>query len=145
MKFAVLRALERVGTQHAHKMSLIGHPYSRGHLELQLGITFDRAERALAGRAFADLARADLIEPSYSSATDPESCFWITDAGRQAIKRGILDDLDEALNQIDPQLVELREGAWSTLPQEPNALDLDFTPQRKPKFLDEALRAARAL
>ena len=133
MRLAVLGALEKVGTQHCHKMSLIGSPYSRGLIELQAGVSFDEAERALAGRAFADLARAGLIVPSYHIVTEPDNWFWITDAGREAIRRGVFDDLDESLKQIDPHLMELREGAWSTLRA------------RGPEFVRQAAQSGREL
>ena len=38
-----------------------------------------------------------------------------TDAGRNALQRGTLDDLDAALSAINPHLVEIRRGAWAAL------------------------------
>jgi hypothetical protein len=108
---------------------------------LQAGVTFDEAERTLAGRAFADMARAGLIVPSYHIVTEPDNWFWITNAGREAIKRGLFDDLDEALIKIDTRLVELREGAWSTL----RARGSDFVRQAAHsgrELIDQLLRKA---
>jgi hypothetical protein len=35
----------------------------------------------------------------------------ITEAGREALEKGILDDLDAALGKVDAHHVELRRGA----------------------------------
>ncbi|MHC4093850.1 MAG: pPIWI-associating nuclease domain-containing protein [Planctomycetota bacterium] len=96
----------------AHKHNLLGRPYQQGDLENHLGTRFEQEDRALAGRAFDNLVRDGLVEPTYSDLADPDNWVRITDAGKVALERGALDDLDGALTTVAPNLVELRAGAW---------------------------------
>jgi hypothetical protein len=57
----------------------------------------------------------------------------ITEAGRNALERGTLDELDVALQKLDPHLIEVRRGIWS-------ALD-----SRRPHSLAQAAHSAREL
>src|SRR5437868_5441414 len=58
---------------------------------------------------------AGFIEPTYSDIVAPEDWVVITDSGRDALKRGALDDLDDVLQRINPYLVQVRRGAWAAL------------------------------
>jgi DNA-binding PadR family transcriptional regulator len=110
---AILEVLSRDGK--GHKFNLLGRPHQSGRLEHFFGIRFNHEDRVWAGRAFDDLKRDDLIEPTYTDIADPENWVQITELGKEALARRALDDLDRALNEIDPRLVELRAGAWAAV------------------------------
>ena len=65
--------------------------------------------------AFDQLKAESLICPTFSDLGDPEAWVEITGSGRDALARGDLDDLDSALKEISPSLVEMRAGAWSAV------------------------------
>lgn len=67
-------------------------PHQRGGLESPLVITFDKDQRALAAQAFEQLKRDGLIRSTLSELVDPENWCEITDAGRQALAHGALDE-----------------------------------------------------
>jgi hypothetical protein len=98
-----------------NKSNMIGRPHQRGDLEFHLGVEFSPEERALAARAFDELRSANLIQPTFSDIAVPENWVVITDAGRDALKREAIDDLDEVLLSINPNLLEMRRGAWAAL------------------------------
>jgi hypothetical protein len=97
------------------KFNLIGRSGIGGGLESQFGRSVTLEDRALAVRAFDELKAADLIRPTYADNFDPENWVTITEAGRRALERGGLDNLDEALISITPHLVDVRRGAWAAL------------------------------
>ena len=114
LKFAILACLAD-GKKH-HKVNVIGRAYpGGGDLSRRLGIELDDETRALAGVAFDELVVSDLIRPDYSDLSDPEKWGRITERGKKALDRNAIDELDEVLLEIDPQLVSLRDGAWSAL------------------------------
>ena len=115
LKVALLRALEDASPRQLNKTNLIGRPYQRGDIESRLAIEFDARERSLAAKAFDELRSAGFIVPTFSDIAAPEDWVVITDAGRDALKRNVLDDLDEALLSINPYLLEIRRGAWAAL------------------------------
>ncbi|HLG14838.1 MAG TPA: hypothetical protein VJH03_10105 [Blastocatellia bacterium] len=123
IKIAILRELAQATPPVAYKWNLIGRAGSprsplgtgQSRLESRLGITFDDELRALASQAFDQLRTAGLIRSTYSLDPDPENWVQITDAGLEALRTGVLDELDSVLNKIDPHLLEIRRGAWSAL------------------------------
>jgi Predicted pPIWI-associating nuclease len=120
-KFAILEFLSKNGK--AHRFNMLGRPYQTGSLEHVLGAKFDQSDRALADRAFEALKHDGLIEPTYTDIADPENWVQITEAGKEALSRRTLDDLDGALYEIDPHLVDIRDGAWaSAWSAQPDAL-----------------------
>ena len=115
VKIAILGALDDASPRPLNKSNLIGRPQQHGDLESRLGIEFDAQERSLAAKAFGELLSAGFIVPTFSDIAAPEDWVVITDAGRDALKRKVLDDLDEALKSINPYLLEIRRGAWTAL------------------------------
>jgi hypothetical protein len=105
-----------------HICNVLGAPYRVGDLERELepGMTFELEERAQAYRCARELEDAGLIVADYGDLSNPEQWRNITDAGREALKRGALDELDAALGALSPSFIEMRRGAWraanSTLP-----------------------------
>lgn len=115
MKLAILKVLASAAGRTVNKMNLIGRPGMRGPLEATLGVVFSAEQRAMADRAFEQLKTDLLICPTYGDAISPEDWVLITEKGRQAVERGTLDDLDTALHQINPGLIDIRAGAWQAL------------------------------
>lgn len=105
-----------------HIGNILGAPHRVGDLERELGhhITFEIEERAQARRCTRVLEDAGLIVPTYGDLVNPEEWMVITDAGRSALERGAIDELDAALFKLSPSFVDMRRGAWraanSTLP-----------------------------
>jgi len=114
-KLALLPATEAASPKPLSKYNLIGRPSQRGELEFCLGVNFDSDERFLASKAFDELLSAGFIQPKYSDLAAPSDWAVITDAGKQALRRNTLDDLDEVLVRISPDLLEIRRGAWAAL------------------------------
>ena len=133
LKVALLAALEAAQPRSLNKVNLIGRPNQRGDLENRLGLEFDGQGRSLAAKAFDELRSAGFIEPTYSDIVAPEDWVVITDSGRDALKRGALDDLDDVLQRINPYLVQVRRGAWAALGAAP------------PDSLRQAAHSAREL
>lgn len=100
-----------------NKINLLGRAFERGRgiLERNLGVTFEPHERAQADRAFEELKIDGLIRPTYRDLVAPEDWVEISEAGREALSRGTLDELDRALREINPRLVEIRAGAWAAI------------------------------
>lgn len=114
---AILKALSEAGEAGLNKMNLLGRPFERGRgiLEHSLGVKFEPHERALADQAFEGLKTDGLIRPTYRDPVSPEDWVEITEAGREALSRGTLDELDRALSEISPRLTEIRAGAWAAI------------------------------
>jgi hypothetical protein len=114
LKLEILK-LFAAAPRGGNKFNLLGRPYQTGGLEASLRITFDKEQRAMAAQAFEHLKKDGLIRSTLSDLVDPENWCEITNAGRQALESGGLDDLDSVLLSINPHLVEIRRGAWSAL------------------------------
>jgi len=102
-------------SRHGHKFNLLGRASQSGGLEASLGVKFDKDQRALAARAFEELKKDGLIRSTMADLIDPENWCEITDSGRQALEKGVLDELDEALSKINLHLIEIRRGAWAAV------------------------------
>src|SRR5713226_3135929 len=138
LKFWILGELAN-SSQPVHKFNLIGRTGMNGPLEWRYGTPLGPEERGLAVRAFDELRSADLIRPTYADTVDPENWVTITDAGRQSLAKGALDDLDEALLRISPHLLEVRRGAWSAVASaQPDSLRQAAHSGRE--LLDQALK-----
>ena len=91
LKFAILKILSSV--RHQHKYNLLGKSNAEGDLERQLGIRFEPEQRHMADVAFRELETSDLIRPTYDDLISPGLWVEITDTGRIALDRGVLDSL----------------------------------------------------
>ena len=115
LKIHILKAIAAAPHFGLHKYNLLGRGSLHGDLERQLGVTFDKNQRALAVQAFDQLRAASLIRPTYSDSSDPENWVEVTESGRTALEKGFFDQLDMALKAISSHLVDIRWGAWSAL------------------------------
>jgi hypothetical protein len=114
LKVAILEVLATSRNGHRYNM-LGGRGDQRGDLERHLSVTFGAPDRQRADWAFGQLLNDGLISPTYADLVDPASWVEITESGRDALRRGVLDSLDEALRKISPHLVEVRDGAWAAI------------------------------
>lgn len=112
---AILGALADTGRSE-HRENLIGREGQWGGIERKLGEALTFEERGRAGRAFDKLLADGLIQPDGKARVGPgEPWVILTDAGRTALKRGELDELDAALGRLDPRFVEMRTAAWERI------------------------------
>lgn len=97
-----------------HRVNVLGRPAIQvGTLETRMGVALTAEERAAAQQALNELEASGLIRATFTDLVEPLNWLEITDAGRAALARNALDRLDAELTAIDPQLVEIRHGAWS--------------------------------
>lgn len=113
LMMALLRVFGRAD-RSLHIGNVLGAPYREGELasELQAKQSLTIETRAQARACARHLEQARLIVPTYSDLTSPEEWMVITQAGRDALQRGAIDDLDSALWKLSPSFVEMRHGAW---------------------------------
>ncbi|PIP00662.1 hypothetical protein [Pleomorphomonas carboxyditropha] len=96
--------------------NIVGKGYSQSDLERSLGCeSFSVEERAQAMRCAAELMARGLVVPTYSDLVSPEEWRVITAEGRDALKRGALDELDAALWKLSHEFVSARRGALIAL------------------------------
>ncbi len=108
---------------HQHRTNVLGRENHPGALEEQLGMGFTVEERVLASRGLQQLEKDGLVQATHRNTTAPADWLEITTAGRRALERGALDDLDRALTDLDSALLTVRHGAWAALDSsQPDAL-----------------------
>ena len=66
--------------EKAHKYNLIGKPFQPGDLERHLNRKFDDSDRVMAWRAFEQLVKDRLVEPTLSDMAAPDDWVRITNA-----------------------------------------------------------------
>ncbi|NKK70028.1 hypothetical protein GFM13_06410 [Rhizobium leguminosarum bv. viciae] len=109
---ALLRIYSRAD-RSLHIGNILGAERRSSDLERELaGIEFSLEERAQAMRCARELQDLGLIVPTYSDLSSPEEWRVITSAGRDALDRGALDDLDKVLRDLSPEFLNMRRGAW---------------------------------
>jgi Predicted pPIWI-associating nuclease len=96
-----------------HRGNVLGRPHQEGTLEHQMGIQFTPEERGAAQLALGELEQAGLVRATHADIAEPFNWLEITDAGRRALEVGALEDIDHWLRGVDPQLIEIRHGAWA--------------------------------
>lgn len=112
MMMALLHLYGRSIVQQ-HIGNVIGAPGRPSDLERHIGAgEFTLEERAQAMRCARELQDLNLIVPTYADLSAPEEWRQITAAGKTALTRGALDDLDRALAELSPDFVGMRRGAW---------------------------------
>ncbi|MCM2452060.1 hypothetical protein [Agrobacterium vitis] len=108
---ALLKLYEKAG-RSAHIENIIGNGFQPSLLENELNLSFGLEERAQAWRCAEELVDAGLLLKTYLDMVAPDKWLIITDAGKDALERGVLDDIDAALVKLSPSFVEMRRGAW---------------------------------
>jgi hypothetical protein len=114
MKLAILERVAASQNQRDAKSNLVGRSATdRGNLERALNLTFSEEQRGAVYLLVQELGAAGYLQPSFGQMGGGEDWVALTDAGRRAIERHALDELDEALLAIREELVEVREGMWA--------------------------------
>jgi D-serine deaminase-like pyridoxal phosphate-dependent protein len=114
LKMALLRCFA-AAQDHQNRTNVLGRSGYPGALEYQLGVQFTTEERAIAHRALRELENDGLIQATFRDTVLPADSLEITVAGRRALEREALDDLDLALQALDLELLVDRQGAWAAL------------------------------
>lgn len=113
LSMALLRIYGRYDRSQ-HIGNVLGAPGREAELARELsaqnGLSIET--RAQARACARQLEQLQLLVPTYSDLASPEEWLLITDAGRCALARGTLDDLDATLLSLSPSYVEMRRGAW---------------------------------
>jgi hypothetical protein len=139
LKFAILEILAKE-KRAQNRYNMIGRPHQIGSLEYHLSAKFASGDRTLAGKAFDELQRDGLVEPTYADLERPGDWLQLTVLGEVALERCELDDLDGALHLIDQHLVEIRSGAWAAAwSAQPDALRQAAHSGRE--LIDQTLKA----
>src|SRR5262245_27002634 len=111
-----MKMLQFIGTrpEHVHRFNMLGKAFGTGTFEQWTGIKFTPEERALAYELLAELRASGYVMPTYSQ-MGPGADDWLvlTDRGKRAVERGDLDELDQRLRELSPELVDRRNSAWS--------------------------------
>jgi DNA-binding PadR family transcriptional regulator len=80
-----------------------------------MGVTFTPEERTAAYQALKQLESDGLVTPTHADLAAPFDWLELTEAGRRAVQRHALDELDQWLREVDPCLVEVRDGAAAAI------------------------------
>src|SRR2546425_350906 len=91
-----------------NRSNLLGNSTRQGDLELALGTGLTESERELAYRAFDRMRESGWLMPTRTDLAFPDDWVVMTEAGLRALERGALDDLDAALEKLDPHLIQVR-------------------------------------
>lgn len=135
-----------IATTYPHrfnKFNTLGKPSSPGDIERKLDRELTVTERNLAARAFDDLVARELLQSDYADLVNPERWVTLTDLGRRALERKVLDPLDEALQTISPKLIELRDGMWEGLASS-RANSLQQAAHSARELIDQILKSSPA-
>lgn len=115
IELEILRIIDRRSPQAVERSNLLGNATRQGELELTLARGLTESERDKAYRAFDRMRESGWLRPTRTDLVIPDDWVVITEAGRKALEMGALDELDAALEKLDPHLIEVRRGIWSAL------------------------------
>ncbi len=116
LKIAILEYFEKLG--HEEKFNFLGRGGQPGNLEGHFHTTFAPDEKELSIHAFDELVRSRHLVVSTTNVIGTGNWYKISAAGKRAVQTRALDEIDLALDRIDPKLKELRYGAHSALGSE---------------------------
>ena len=133
LKFTILEIFQTYTKGRANKYNILGKPSQAGDIERKLELELSSEERALAGRALNELIDSELLISDYADIISPNDWLTITEQGKRALQRRVLDDLDHSLLEISKKLIELRDGMWSAYAS------------KRTNYLQQAAHSAREL
>lgn len=110
IKLKILEAFPQNGSEEKFNF-LGGRGGSPGMLEGNLELIFTSEERGLAQHAFDQLCHTGYFCNDARQTRNTSSWFQLTEKGKRAKTGRVLDELDEALDLIDPSLKSLRHAA----------------------------------
>jgi hypothetical protein len=102
--------------ENVNRLNMLGKALGVGTFEQSAGIRFSPEERAVAYGLLDELKASRYVMPTYSQpGADAEDWYVLTERGKKAVERGDLDELDQRLRELSPELVDRRNSAWSAL------------------------------
>jgi hypothetical protein len=114
MKLFILGRVASQSSRRMAKSNIVGRTeHDSGDLERVKGWRLTDEQRGYIYQLIQELCAAGSFRPSFEELGGGENWCVLTDAGQQALERGVLDDLDGALKEVDPALLERRQGAWA--------------------------------
>ena len=115
-----LKVLKYLSVQKSYvlKQNIISEPSSGiGNLERHFNFTLTRKGKNELALVLQDLQEKNLIEAVFKDTQNSGNDLVITDKGRVALDKKVLDSLDEALLKIEPSgsLIEKRYGVYDAV------------------------------
>lgn len=111
LKITILECFDQFGAEE--KFNFLGRGGFPGRLEGQLHTTFTSEEKDLSIQAFDELVQSRHLVVNPMSITGTGNWYKISASGKRAVQTRALDDIDMALDRIDPELKKLRYGGHS--------------------------------
>ena len=116
-----LQVLEYLSVQkgaYVLRQNIISEPSSGiGNLERHFNITLSPEKKSLLDLVLRELQQRGLIIPVFKDIMNSGNDLIITDKGRRALKKRVLDELDELLLALhsDSDLIVMRYGAYDAI------------------------------
>jgi hypothetical protein len=115
MKLTILRIVATYQGASVNKYNFLGRTAYEGDLCREFKRAPTKSEKQLAGRAWDELVASAHLEIDYGQLVREGANCFLTDKGRYALARGGLDEMDLALQGLNPHLVQLRDGFHEAL------------------------------
>ncbi len=115
MKLTILRIVATYQGKSVNKYNFLGRTTFEGDLCREFKRAPTKLEKQFAGRAWDELVASAHMEIDYEQLVREGANCFLTDKGRYALASGVLDELDSALNGLNPHLVQLRDGFHEAL------------------------------
>lgn len=118
LSLQILEYLSAQTSDYVLKQNIISEPSSgRGDLERHFNITLTNREKNILALSIGDLQEKGLIEAVFRDVINSGNDLIITDKGRKALEKRVLDELDELLLGLnsDSDLINMRYGAYDAI------------------------------
>lgn len=99
------------------RANIIGLEYQEGNFGLHYQRTLSNEERSMLDLVLKDLQERRFIQPVYRDIISRGEDLQITDKGKNALEKKVLDELDELLLGLnsDSDLIKMRYGAYDAI------------------------------
>lgn len=99
------------------RSNIIGLEYQEGNFGRHFNRTLSNEERSMLDLTLKELQEKRLIQPVYKDIMSRGEDLLITDKGRRALEKRVLDELDELLLGLksDSDLISMRYGAYDAI------------------------------
>ncbi|MDP3987446.1 MAG: hypothetical protein Q8P81_04445 [Nanoarchaeota archaeon] len=99
------------------RANVIGLEYQEGNFGLHHNRTLSNEERSMLDLVLKELQEKRLVQPVYRDIISRGEDLQITDKGRRALEKKVLDELDELLLGLNPEtnLINMRYGAYDAV------------------------------
>lgn len=99
------------------RANIIGLEYQEGNFGLHYNRTLSNEERSMLDLVLKELQEKRLVQPVYRDIISRGEDLQITDKGRRALEKKVLDELDELLLGLNSEvnLINMRYGAYDVV------------------------------